>query len=90
MPKSKRNDQIDKLAGGTSVVGVDELITLLNSPKRIAWLRFYGGMMAGAGGVLGAAIILIIIGLAAKHLGGIPWIGDFVHQISNAARTKQQ
>lgn len=70
------------------MVGVDELVSLLNSPRRIAWLRFYGGVMAGAGGVLGAAIVLILLGLAARYLGGIPWIGHLLSQIRDATRAK--
>ena len=88
MSKNKRSNQIDKLSGSSSVLGVEELINLLNSPRRIAWLRFYGGVMAGAGGVVGAAAVLILLGLGTRYLGGIPWIGHLFQQIRDAAKAK--
>ncbi len=88
MSKSKRAQNIDKLARSTSIVGINELIELLNSPKRLGWLRFYGGLMAGAGGVLGAAVILVLLGFIAQHTGGLPWINHIFRQISNAAQSK--
>jgi len=88
MPRSKRAAELQKLSGSGSVIAIDDLVDLLNSPRRIAWLRFYSGVMAGAGGVVGAAAVLILLGLAARYLGGIPWIGHLFSQIRDAARSK--
>lgn len=83
-PSAKRINDIKQLSRSGSVVGVDELIDLLNSPKRLGWLRFYGGLMAGIGGVIGAAVVIVLLGVAVKYLGGVPWIGNLLHQISTA------
>ncbi len=85
----ERLNEIKQLSKSSSIVGVDELIDLLNSPKRLGWLRFYGGFMAGVGGVIGAALVIVLLGFAVKHLGGVPWIGDLLNQISNATHSAQ-
>lgn len=89
MPKAKnsREAALDKLSGHTQVIGLNDLIEILNSPKRLGWLKFYSGLMTGVGATLGAAIIVVLLAVAVKYLGGVPWIGNLLHEISNAAHT---
>lgn len=86
--ETDRNKKLDTLQGSTSVIGIDDLIQLLNSPKRLTWLRFYTGFISGVGGVLGAAVVIVILGLAVRYLGGVPWFGNLIREIGNAARAK--
>ena len=37
--------------------------------------------------MLGAALAVILIGVLATYLGGIPMIGDFIKQISDAVKS---
>jgi len=87
MPKPK--NQIEQLQHSSRKLGVDELIEVLNSPKRLVWLNFYTGFMKGAGGVLGAAFMLVLIGFALQYLGGVPVIGQFINSIAQAAKVQK-
>ncbi|MCC7289265.1 hypothetical protein IT414_02665 [bacterium] len=84
----KPQNKIEELQHSSAKLGVDELIEVLNSPKRLAWLNFYTGFLKGAGGVLGAAVVLVLLGLAVRYLGGVPWIGELIRQIGQAAKIK--
>lgn len=88
MSKNNNRSKIENLPGGVGLVGLDDLVQLLDRPGRLAWLRFLGGVMSGAGYLAGAALMLVLLSLAVKHLGGVPWIGDLIRQIGNAAKAK--
>ena len=67
-----------------SKVGMRDFIQLMNSPGRLAWLNIYAGFMRGIGGVIGAAVAILAIGLAVNYLGGIPVIGKFISNLAAA------
>lgn len=84
----KADNDVDKLHKSSAKLGIDDLVSLLNSPKRLTWLNFYTGFLRGVGSVLGAAITLVIVGLMVQYLGGIPWLGDLLSKIGQAAKVK--
>ncbi len=82
---AKPKPQIDQATEASSKVNMDDFIRLLNSPKRLAWLNFSTGFIRGLASVIGAAIAIVLIGLAVTYLGGIPLIGEFIKQVGQAA-----
>lgn len=82
---AKPKSQLDHAQGAASKVSFDDFIEMLNSPKRLAWLNFYTGFVRGLASVIGAAIAIVLIGLAVTYLGGIPLIGEFIKQVGQAA-----
>ncbi len=86
MAQSKEQTQELKQAGkASSKVGMQEFIELLNSPGRLAWLNFSTGLVRGIGGVVGAALAIVLIGAAVTYLGALPYIGQFINKIAAAA-----
>ena len=86
--QNQKNKSKDPARATVQLSGFDEMMTLINTPHKLAWLRFYSGLMGGIGATLGAAFALVLLGFAIKHLGGVPWIGDLLHQIGNAAQVQ--
>lgn len=50
--------------------------------KTIVINNFLGGVAWGIGSTLGLAIILAILGFIAKEINVIPFVGEFVTQIT--------
>ena len=47
-------------------------------PGQIVWRGFLIGLASGAGGVVGAVLIVILIGFLIRWLGGLPVIGEWL------------
>lgn len=45
---------------------------------------FLIGLASGVGGVIGAALIIILLGYLVSKLGGTPLIGDFLQEINQS------
>ena len=57
---------------------VDEFHDYLSSPWRIMWANFLAGTMRGLGFLLGAALVIALMGFILKEvLSNIPMVGDF-------------
>ena len=51
--------------------------------KDLVLNNFLGGIAWGLGATLGASIVFAILSLILKNINLIPFIGDFVSQITN-------
>lgn len=87
MPNQKSKDKnktIDQATVASSVLSLDDLVELLNSPTRIRILSFRAGIWRGLGFTLGAALAVVLMSLLVTLFGGWPVIGDFFRNINNA------
>ena len=46
----------------TESMGLDEFLELIQSPWRIFWMNFVAGMIRGIGALIGAAVVIALIG----------------------------
>lgn len=65
----------------------DAVLELIHKPGRIFWINFKAGFIRGFAGILGAAVAILLFGFLVAKLGGIPLIGDFLKQISEAIKS---
>jgi hypothetical protein len=68
-------------------ISFDAVLELIHKPGRIFWINFKTGFIRGFAGILGAGAAIILIGFLVAWLGGIPLIGDFLKQISEAIKS---
>lgn len=68
--------------------GFDAINELLHKPAKLFWLNFRTGFTRGFAGIIGAAAAIVIIGFVVAMLGGLPYIGDFLTALGNAAQGK--
>lgn len=69
------------------VLSLDGVLDIIKNPKKFYYLNLKAGIIRGFGGVLGAALAIILIGLLVTYLGGIPIIGDFIKQVADATKS---
>ena len=72
----------------TEDISIDSVLELTQNPHKLAWINFKAGFLRGLGGILGAAVAVVLIGFLVAYLGGIPWIGSIIQKIGEAARIK--
>jgi len=66
---------------------LEEFRNYLHSPWRIIWANFLAGTMRGLGFLLGAAIVLAVLGFILKSvLVNIPIVGDFFEAVNEWIR----
>lgn len=70
------------------MAGLDTLNELLHNKRKLLWLNIQTGFVRGVAGVLGAAIAIVLIGFLVAKLGGLPYIGDFLHNLESATSQK--
>jgi hypothetical protein len=83
MPKDPKYSNITE----QDLISLDGILETLKNKKKLFWLNFKAGFVRGFAGILGAALAVILIGVLATYLGGIPMIGDFIKQISDAVKS---
>lgn len=66
-------------------LGLDQVNELLTNERKLYWMNIKVGMLRGFGGVLGAAIALLLIGFLIAKFGGLPYIGEFLHKLGAAS-----
>jgi len=62
---------------------VEKYESVKRSFKDIVFTNFLGGMAWGLGATVGVSIVIAILGLILKNINLVPFIGDFVSQITN-------
>jgi len=72
-----------------STIGLDEINDLLQNKRKLFWLNVQTGLTRGFAGVVGAAIAVVLIGFLVARLAGVPFIGDFLHDLGSATRSTQ-
>jgi len=69
-------------------LGLEQINELLGNKKKLWWLNFQTGFVRGFAGVLGAAVIIVLIGFLVTVFGGLPYIGHILQQIGAATQAK--
>lgn len=82
MPKNTKPHSI------ADAIGLDQINELLANQRKLTWMNIKVGMLRGFGGVIGAALAILIIGFLVTELGGLPIIGEFLHKIGSAANVQ--
>ncbi len=66
-----------------------ERVTTPVSKKQMIWNNFIGGLFWGIGTALGAILLLTILGFIVSRLNVIPFIGDFVAEVTQTVKEKE-
>lgn len=70
--------KMDRILEKLKRVELQEFTNYLHSPWRIFWANFLAGTARGLGFLIGAALIITVVGfLITKILGNIPLVGEF-------------
>lgn len=78
----KQAGRLLKIAQKLSRVELREFTNYLHSPWRIVWSNFLAGTARGLGFLVGAAIVLAVIGYLLKNiLSKVPIVGDFFQAV---------
>ena len=73
--------QIDNATRVAGVFSASELVKIINSRRRFAWINFQAGLYHGVGATVGVALAIILIGFLVYLLGGLPFIGTFLRDL---------
>lgn len=87
--KSKANSKtsqvnLDEATRTASLFASADFVELLQNRRKFAWLNFRAGIYRGLGGVVGAALAIVLIGYLVVIFGGVPWIGNFINDINDS------
>ncbi|MBI2638600.1 hypothetical protein HYW83_03350 [Candidatus Peregrinibacteria bacterium] len=75
--------KMDKILEKLKKVELQEFTNYLHSPWRIFWANFLAGTARGLGFLIGATLIITVIGLLiTKILGNIPLVGEFFQAVN--------
>ena len=83
--QTKSKDNTKKIV---DAAGLDAINELLQKPGKLFWLNFRTGFTRGFAGILGAALAIVIIGVAVTYFGGLPIVGNFLQKVGDAAQVK--
>ena len=83
--KSATRDQADKMAG---LLAFDSMIELVQTKRKFFFLNFMAGFWRGVGGVVGAAIIIVLLGYVVSIAGGLPLFGNFLRDVQHNIPSK--
>ncbi len=76
--------KMDKILEKLKRVELQEFTNYLHSPWRIFWANFMAGTARGLGFLIGATLIITVLGLlVTKILGNIPLVGEFFQAINH-------
>ncbi|PJC37404.1 hypothetical protein CO046_00535 [Candidatus Peregrinibacteria bacterium CG_4_9_14_0_2_um_filter_53_11] len=80
--KTEKNGKLDERARRIleklSRTELEQFVHYLSNPWRIIWANFLAGTSRGLGFLLGAAIVITILGfITTQILSQIPLVGDF-------------
>jgi len=62
---------------------------IYHRPGLLIWRAFLFGLASGIGGVIGAALIVTLLGYLIRLLGGPPAIGDWLSNVGSFPRDLQ-
>lgn len=76
---------LDNLVEAISSAGLEEFIEYIRSPWKMLWPNFIAGVARGVGALVGAAVVIAIIGWILTQMVSLPLIGKslspYVQQI---------
>ncbi|PIQ77486.1 hypothetical protein COV82_04175 [Candidatus Peregrinibacteria bacterium CG11_big_fil_rev_8_21_14_0_20_46_8] len=74
----KEATRLEKIAGQLQKIELQQITNYLQSPWRIIWVNFLAGTFRGLGFLVGAALVLTLIGFVLTNiLSEAPIVGDF-------------
>jgi len=78
----KQASRLEKIAGELQKIELQQITNYLQSPWRIIWVNFLAGTFRGLGFLIGAALVLAIIGFVLTNvLAQAPIVGDFFEAV---------
>ena len=84
MPK-KQQEEVEWLIDAIGAVGLEEFIEYIRSPWKMLWPNFIAGVARGFGALVGATIVIGLVGWSLAILIDLPLIGQrlepYVNQI---------
>ena len=72
-----------RLVRALEAVGLQQFIVYLQSPWRIVWANFLGGVFRGLGIIVGMTIVLALLIWALGKVVDFPLIGSYFSDIKN-------
>lgn len=72
----KKQKDVDNLVEAISSSGLEEFIEYIRSPWKMLWPNFIAGVARGVGALLGAALVIAIIGWILTKVVSLPLIGE--------------
>ena len=88
--KPAKKDDVTDAARVAGLFSSTEFVELLHNRRKFAFLNFRAGLYRGVGGVIGAALAIVLLGYLVYLLGGVPLIGTFFRDIQNSVPSSQQ
>lgn len=90
----KEIKKLEKIIEKLKRVELEQFTNYLHSPWRILWANFLAGTSRGLGFLIGATLIITIVGfIVSRVLTQIPFVGDFFeaanHWIEETIRDAQ-
>lgn len=84
MPKEEQ-EQVEWLIDAIGAVGLEEFIDYIRSPWKMLWPNFIAGIARGFGALVGATIVIGLVGWSLAVIIDLPLIGQrlepYIHQI---------
>jgi hypothetical protein len=84
MPKEKQ-EQVEWLIDAIGAIGLEEFIDYIRSPWKMLWPNFIAGIARGFGALVGATIVIGLVGWSLAVIIDLPLIGQrlepYIHQI---------
>ncbi len=84
LPK-KEQEQVEWLIDAIGAVGLEEFIEYIRSPWKMLWPNFIAGVARGFGALVGATIVIGLVGWWLAVIIDLPLIGQrlepYIHQI---------
>ncbi|WP_460273134.1 DUF5665 domain-containing protein [Celeribacter sp. ULVN23_4] len=76
-------EELDRLNG-------HKFIRIHNSKLRMMWFQFLRGLAFGFGSVVGASIVVSIVGFMLNQMEVVPIIGDWAKQLASEIMSETQ
>ncbi|MBC7498238.1 hypothetical protein H7170_01195 [Candidatus Gracilibacteria bacterium] len=75
MPK-KQQEEVEGLIDAIGAVGLEEFIEYIRSPWKMLWPNFIAGVARGFGALVGATIVIGLVGWSLAIIIDLPLIGQ--------------
>ena len=75
--KTKLSRRAEKILEKLSRTELEQFVHYLSNPWRIMWANFLAGTFRGLGFLIGASLIIAVVGyIITRVLGQVPFVGD--------------
>ena len=87
LPRKERG-QVEWVIDAIEAAGLEEFIEYIRSPWKMLWPNFVAGVARGFGALVGATIVIALVGWALTVLIDIPLIGQRIEPYINQVQTE--